>query len=187
MHCTRTVCTCTCAWTCACACHAHVVHCTCIAHAQVQLKPAKWAADGTPTEALFILKWGGELTSLGEAQAQSCGSRTCMHMHMHMACMCMCMCMCMCPCPCPCVCMHVHACAAQAESLGSLFRNSLFPAEGGGFLRLHSTYRHDLEVEQRRLATCGCSLRCCLRLQPLPPMVAGTTSRSTHRTRAACR
>ena len=47
--------------------------------------------------------------------------------------------------------MHVHACAAQAESLGSLFRNSLFPAEGGGFLRLHSTYRHDLEVEQRRL------------------------------------
>ena len=63
---------------------------------------------------------------------------------------------------------HGDACVAQAESLGSLFRNSLFPAEGGGFLRLHSTYRHDLhdlEVEQRRLAVVagsavayGCSL-----------------------------
>ena len=76
---------------------------------KVQLKPSAWergspddpSGVGAPTEALFILKWGGELTSLGEA---------------------------------------------QAASLGALFRNSFFPAEGGGFLRLHSTYRHDLKI-----------------------------------------
>ena len=45
---------------------------------KVQLKPIAWRvdtlADGTetevPTEALFILKWGGELTALGQAQAE---------------------------------------------------------------------------------------------------------------------
>ena len=93
---------------------------------KVQLKPSRWVERdskdeavsdtdgrdgepgangsgpvGTPTEALFILKWGGELTPLGEA---------------------------------------------QAAALGAVFRNSLFPAEGGGFLRLHSTYRHDLKI-----------------------------------------
>ena len=89
---------------------------------KVQLKPSKWVEAakedkeggtgspgsggkgsglGAPTEALFILKWGGELTPLGES---------------------------------------------QAAALGAVFRNSLFPAEGGGFLRLHSTYRHDLKI-----------------------------------------
>ena len=86
--------------------------------------------------------------------------------------------------------MHMHmgmviACVAQAESLGSLFRNSLFPAEGGGFLRLHSTYRQT--SRSNRGGSCGCSLCCCMWLQPLPPTVAGTTSRSTRLTRGACR
>ena len=41
---------------------------------KVQLKPIAWAAEGeaeVPTEALFILKWGGELTALGVAQARA--------------------------------------------------------------------------------------------------------------------
>ena len=61
------------------------------------------ARPGVPVEALFILKWGGELTKLGEA---------------------------------------------QAEFLGGRFRNSLYPGDedGGGVLRLHSTYRHDLKI-----------------------------------------
>lgn len=78
---------------------------------KVQLKPVAWETrvgeDGSkkevPVEALFILKWGGELTKLGEA---------------------------------------------QAEFLGGRFRNSLYPGDedGGGVLRLHSTYRHDLKI-----------------------------------------
>ena len=46
---------------------------------KAQLKPCAWAEgdgeDGAPTECLFILKWGGELTALGEAQAESLGTR----------------------------------------------------------------------------------------------------------------
>ena len=37
----------------------------------------------------------------------------------------------------------------QAESLGSQFRNIMYPRygpAGGGLLRLHSTYRHDLKI-----------------------------------------
>ncbi|EOD15631.1 hypothetical protein EMIHUDRAFT_427613 [Emiliania huxleyi CCMP1516] len=54
---------------------------------KVQIKPSKWAAvpeagsaDGgaappASREALFILKWGGELTALGEAQAEYLGAK----------------------------------------------------------------------------------------------------------------
>lgn len=35
----------------------------------------------------------------------------------------------------------------QAEVLGNLFRNVMYPpSAGGGLLRLHSTYRHDLKI-----------------------------------------
>ena len=37
---------------------------------KVQLKPIKWREDtGAPSEMLFILKWGGELTHSGVEQA----------------------------------------------------------------------------------------------------------------------
>ena len=42
-----------------------------------------------------------------------------------------------------------HAGRAQAETLGSLFRTAMYPRygpAGGGLLRLHSTYRHDLKI-----------------------------------------
>lgn len=42
-----------------------------------------------------------------------------------------------------------HAGRQQAEALGSLFRNIMYPQHGpagGGLLRLHSTYRHDLKI-----------------------------------------
>uniref|UniRef100_A0A1D1ZXV8 Inositol hexakisphosphate and diphosphoinositol-pentakisphosphate kinase n=1 Tax=Auxenochlorella protothecoides TaxID=3075 RepID=A0A1D1ZXV8_AUXPR len=42
-----------------------------------------------------------------------------------------------------------HAGRGQAEALGSLFRNIMYPQHGpsgGGLLRLHSTYRHDLKI-----------------------------------------
>ena len=42
-----------------------------------------------------------------------------------------------------------HAGRAQAEALGSLFRTAMYPRygpAGGGLLRLHSTYRHDLKI-----------------------------------------
>lgn len=37
----------------------------------------------------------------------------------------------------------------QAEALGNVFRTVMYPGNGpsgGGFLRLHSTYRHDLKI-----------------------------------------
>ncbi|EPS58392.1 hypothetical protein M569_16422, partial [Genlisea aurea] len=39
-----------------------------------------------------------------------------------------------------------HAGRKQAEELGRYFRNNLYPGEGTGLLRLHSTYRHDLKI-----------------------------------------
>ena len=42
-----------------------------------------------------------------------------------------------------------HAGRAQAEALGSVFRTAMYPRygpAGGGLLRLHSTYRHDLKL-----------------------------------------
>lgn len=41
------------------------------------------------------------------------------------------------------------ALALQAEDLGKLFRTVMYPRygpAGNGFLRLHSTYRHDLKI-----------------------------------------
>ncbi|KAH9540609.1 hypothetical protein CY35_14G013900 [Sphagnum magellanicum] len=39
-----------------------------------------------------------------------------------------------------------HAGRKQAEELGRSFRNHMYPGEGPGLLRLHSTYRHDLKI-----------------------------------------
>ncbi|GBG59071.1 hypothetical protein CBR_g24415 [Chara braunii] len=39
-----------------------------------------------------------------------------------------------------------HAGHKQAETLGRDFRNNMYPGEGTGLLRLHSTYRHDLKI-----------------------------------------
>jgi inositol hexakisphosphate/diphosphoinositol-pentakisphosphate kinase len=39
-----------------------------------------------------------------------------------------------------------HAGRKQAEELGRSFRNHMYPGEGTGLLRLHSTYRHDLKI-----------------------------------------
>ncbi|OAE33561.1 hypothetical protein AXG93_2139s1140 [Marchantia polymorpha subsp. ruderalis] len=39
-----------------------------------------------------------------------------------------------------------HAGGKQAEELGRTFRNDMYPGEGTGLLRLHSTYRHDLKI-----------------------------------------
>lgn len=39
-----------------------------------------------------------------------------------------------------------HAGRKQAEELGRYFRNNMYPSEGPGLLRLHSTYRHDLKI-----------------------------------------
>ncbi|CAM6083123.1 unnamed protein product [Calypogeia fissa] len=39
-----------------------------------------------------------------------------------------------------------HAGRKQAEELGRTFRNYMYPGEGTGLLRLHSTYRHDLKI-----------------------------------------
>ncbi|KAL3676691.1 hypothetical protein R1sor_026639 [Riccia sorocarpa] len=39
-----------------------------------------------------------------------------------------------------------HAGGKQAEELGRTFRNYMYPGEGTGLLRLHSTYRHDLKI-----------------------------------------
>ncbi|XP_020573009.1 inositol hexakisphosphate and diphosphoinositol-pentakisphosphate kinase 2-like isoform X2 [Phalaenopsis equestris] len=39
-----------------------------------------------------------------------------------------------------------HAGRKQAEELGRYFRNHMYPGEGTGLLRLHSTYRHDLKI-----------------------------------------
>ena len=39
--------------------------------------------------------------------------------------------------------------SVQAEGLGKLFRTVMYPRygpAGNGFLRLHSTYRHDLKI-----------------------------------------
>ncbi|XVF16572.1 hypothetical protein REPUB_Repub10bG0043400 [Reevesia pubescens] len=39
-----------------------------------------------------------------------------------------------------------HAGRKQAEELGRYFQNKMYPGEGTGLLRLHSTYRHDLKI-----------------------------------------
>ena len=69
----------------------------------VQLKPQKWGEEGECTELLMIMKWGGNLTMLGQK---------------------------------------------QAITLGQKFRHEMYPdPSGGGILRLHSTFRHDLKIK----------------------------------------
>ncbi len=93
---------------------------------KLQLKPLEFEDDpDVPgvkrvSKLLLVLKWGGELTKLGEKQAMA---------------------------------------------LGHSFRESLYPGvgsevSGGGLLRLHSTFRHDLKIktsdEVRKNATPRC-------------------------------
>jgi inositol hexakisphosphate/diphosphoinositol-pentakisphosphate kinase len=75
---------------------------------KLQIKPRKWVdgeVEGTKSasEVLLILKWGGDLTKLGEK---------------------------------------------QSINLGQQFRHAMYPnSPGGGILRLHSTFRHDLKIK----------------------------------------
>ena len=78
---------------------------------KLQLKPQSWTqeidGDGNTYERcnklMLILKWGGNLTKLGEK---------------------------------------------QAISLGQKLRHEMYPDQaGGGILRLHSTFRHDLKIK----------------------------------------
>ena len=78
---------------------------------KLQMKPLKWDeyvnSDGLKilkcTQLQLILKWGGNLTKLGEK---------------------------------------------QAINLGKRLRQEIYPDEaGGGILRLHSTFRHDLKIK----------------------------------------
>jgi len=39
-----------------------------------------------------------------------------------------------------------HVGRKQAEELGRSFRNYMYPREGPGLLRLHSTYQHDFKI-----------------------------------------
>jgi inositol hexakisphosphate/diphosphoinositol-pentakisphosphate kinase len=69
-------------------------------------KEGRKDAASTPlraTQLLVILKWGGDLTTVG---------------------------------------------VDQAVKVGALFRNTMYPSpSGGGILRLHATYRHDLKIK----------------------------------------
>ncbi|GFE54206.1 histidine acid phosphatase [Babesia ovis] len=67
---------------------------------KIQLKP-KFKENGEIKQVLLVAKWGGELTRVGECQAQDLGRR---------------------------------------------FRQSLYPTDCTGLVRLHSTYRHDFKI-----------------------------------------
>ncbi|CDR94502.1 histidine acid phosphatase superfamily protein, putative [Babesia bigemina] len=67
---------------------------------KIQLK-AKFDDEGKVQQVLVVAKWGGELTSVGQC---------------------------------------------QAEDLGRRFRQSLYPTDCTGLVRLHSTYRHDFKI-----------------------------------------
>ncbi len=81
---------------------------------KLQLKPLEFEnnepdvpGNKRVSRLLLVLKWGGELTRLGEKQAMT---------------------------------------------LGHTFRESIYPGVGsevggGGLLRLHSTFRHDLKIK----------------------------------------
>jgi inositol-hexakisphosphate/diphosphoinositol-pentakisphosphate 1-kinase len=107
---------------------------------KLQIKPRDWIEfvndDGETmvrcTELQLILKWGGNLTKLGEK---------------------------------------------QSIQLGQNFRHSMYPdAPGGGILRLHSTFRHDLKIktsdEGRVMKTAAAFSKGLLELEgEIPPIL----------------
>jgi len=110
----------------------------------VQLKPQKWGEEGECTELLMIMKWGGNLTMLGQK---------------------------------------------QAITLGQKFRHEMYPdPSGGGILRLHSTFRHDLKIktsdEGRVMKTAAAFAKGMLELEgELPPILVSLVHKektSTH-------
>ena len=104
---------------------------------KLQLKPKKIVTDEVTGETTvqqiqLILKWGGDLTKLGEN---------------------------------------------QAIQLGQQFRHSIYPdSPGGGILRLHSTFRHDLKIktsdEGRVMKTAAAFAKGLLELEgEIPPIL----------------
>jgi len=104
---------------------------------KLQIKPKKFTTDestgeNTVTQVQLILKWGGDLTKLGEN---------------------------------------------QAIQLGQQFRHSIYPdSPGGGILRLHSTFRHDLKIktsdEGRVMKTAAAFAKGLLELEgEIPPIL----------------
>ncbi len=104
---------------------------------KLQIKPRAWEEDDESNikkckEVQLILKWGGNLTKLGE-----------------------------------------H----QAIRLGERLRQGLYPdAPGGGILRLHSTFRHDLKIktsdEGRVMKTAAAFAKGLLELEgEIPPIL----------------
>jgi len=65
----------------------------------------------------------------------------------------------------------------QAITLGTRFRHEIYPdSKGGGILRLHSTFRHDLKIktsdEGRVIKTAGAFAKGLLELEgDLPPIL----------------
>jgi inositol hexakisphosphate/diphosphoinositol-pentakisphosphate kinase len=104
---------------------------------KLQIKPRKWKEDDMTglvecTEVQLILKWGGNLTKLGEL---------------------------------------------QSIKLGQRLRHALYPdSPGGGILRLHSTFRHDLKIktsdEGRVMKTAAAFAKGLLELEgEIPPIL----------------
>ncbi len=107
---------------------------------KLQMKPTKWdeyiTSDGVKilkcSELQLILKWGGNLTKLGEK---------------------------------------------QSINLGQRLRHEIYPDEaGGGILRLHSTFRHDLKIktsdEGRVMKTAAAFAKGLLELEgEIPPIL----------------
>lgn len=115
---------------------------------KLQIKPKEWEEfvdeEGEThvrgTEVQLILKWGGNLTKLGEK---------------------------------------------QAINLGVRLRHDLYPdAPGGGILRLHSTFRHDLKIktsdEGRVMKTAAAFAKGLLELEgEIPPILVSLVHKET--------